>query len=334
MLKRPSPWMSGRAWAGGAAGAGLAAIALMLSNPQSFVRPLLASCLVLAGYLTGVVTACGRRAARDLAYILRLREELRHSQNHIMDNATCLSLGAYLDGASEEIKGSLAPLTASAQALSGDPALPETARLRALDLREKVEALGSRLRHLAGFSLSRPARAPFGINTQLREAIHLCRHRAEEKQIVFDERYAVVPPVFGPAGRIHQAILNVIVNAIEAMPHGGGTIVVETAHEGEEVVARVSDGGIGIRPEHLPRIFEPFFTTKPDRTSAGLGLWVTHRMVDMIGGTIQVASTPLQGTEITLRFPQAAPMRAGREGTTHPPEISRNTAEERGRQIA
>jgi signal transduction histidine kinase len=295
---------------------------------------LLAACLILAGYAMGVVTACGRRAAGDLAYILRLREELRHSQNHIMDNAAFLSLGAYVDSAAEDIKGALDPLTTTAQALASDPELSETARRLALDLRAQIEALGSRLRHLVRYALTRPARAPFGINTLLREAIHLCRHRAEEKQIVFEEHYAVVPPVFGPASRMHQAILNVLVNAIEAMPHGGGTIVVETAHEGDQVVARVRDSGIGIRPEHLPRIFDPFFTTKPEKSCVGLGLWATHRMVDMVGGTIQVASTPLQGTEMTLRFPQAAPVRAGREGTAHPPEILRNTADERDRRIA
>src|SRR5258706_6186966 len=133
----------------------------------------------------------------------------------------------------------------------------------------------------------------------------------------------------GPATRIHQEIVNFIVNAVGAMPFGGGTIVVTTSHENERVVARVRDTGIGIRPEHLPRIFEPFFTTKPEKKSAGLGLWAARQMLDIIGADMAVTSTPFKGTEVTLVFRQAAPIRAGREGTTHPPELPRNTADDR-----
>jgi signal transduction histidine kinase len=109
---------------------------------------------------------------------------------------------------------------------------------------------------------------------------------------------------------------------------------VETAHEGDRVVARVRDTGIGIKPEHLPRIFEPFFTTKPEKSGIGLGLWNTRQMFDLIGADVQVRSTPHQGTEVTILFPQAAPLRPGREGTAHPPEIGRNTANEVDRRIA
>jgi len=160
------------------------------------------------------------------------------------------------------------------------------------------------------------------------------RHRAEEKKIRFDERYAVVPPVFGPAGRILQGLQALIINAVEAMPFGGGIIVVETMADGDLVQARISDGGLGIRPEHMPRIFDPFFTTKPDKNGVGLGLWNARRMLGIIGAEIRLESTPHQGTEVTVVFPGAAPLRPGRTGVEHPPEIMRNTAEDRGLQIA
>ena len=134
--------------------------------------------------------------------------------------------------------------------------------------------------------------------------------------------------------RVHQALFNIIVNAVEAMPFGGGTIVVETAHENDRVIARVRDSGIGIRPEHLSRIFEPFFTTKPEKRGVGLGLWAARQMLDIVGADVTVNSTPLQGTEVTLNFPQAAPLRPGREGELHPPELPTNTADDRGRRIA
>ena len=197
-----------------------------------------------------------------------------------------------------------------------------------------MDRLNETLRHLAGYALSKPGRAPFSVNVLLHEAILLCRRRAAEKQIAFEERYGVLPPVMGSATRVHQAIFNIIVNAVEAMPFGGGTIVVETIHENDRVIARVRDGGIGIRPEHLSHIFEPFFTTKREKKGVGLGLWAARQMLDIVGADIAVKSTPLQGTEVALSFPQAAPLRPGREGESHPPELPRNTADVGDRRIA
>jgi len=151
-----------------------------------------------------------------------------------------------------------------------------------------VKALQDAIGPLTDYALSRPARAPFSVNSLLREAIDLVRHRAEEKKIRFEERYAVVPPVFGPAGRILQGLQALIINAVEAMPFGGGTIVIETLVDGDRVLARIRDGGIGIRPEHMPRVFDPFFTTKPEKNGVGLGLWTARRMLGIIGAEISL----------------------------------------------
>ena len=99
------------------------------------------------------------------------------------------------------------------------------------------------------------------------------------------------------------------------------------------MVASIRDVGIGIRPEHLAKVCDPFFTTKPDKGGAGLGLWETRDTLDRLGATIDITSAPHKGTEVLLRFPQAAPLSTGREVTIHPQEIPRNTADER-RQIA
>ncbi|HXH27565.1 MAG TPA: HAMP domain-containing sensor histidine kinase, partial [Candidatus Polarisedimenticolia bacterium] len=228
----------------------------------------------------------------------------------------------------------LQELTSAVQALAAEPGLSEEARGRIEALRRCCETLGADLRHLTGYALTPPSRAPFSVNTLLREAIHLCRHRAEEKKIRFEERYGTVPPVFGPAGRVQQALQNIVINAVEAMPFDGGSIRAETAAEDDRVTIRIRDTGVGIRPEHLRHVFEPFFTTKPEHSGVGLGLWTSQQMLGLIGGEIRVASRPHEGTEVTVTLPQAAPLRPGRTGVDHPPELSRNTAEERGREIA
>jgi signal transduction histidine kinase len=335
MLRRRSPWPSREGLLGAVAGGSAAVAAWMALGRAGRSAPLLAGLgLIFIGYLYGVVLASRKREATDARDLLELREELRFSQDHIMENETYRSLGAYLEIAAHQMKEPLQKLTTDVRALSADTSLPEHARASVGALRGQVEALQAVLRHLAAYSMTKPGRAPFSVNTLLHEAILLCRRRAAEKKIVIEERYDTVPPVMGSAGRVHQAIFNVIVNAIEAMPFGGGTIGVTTAHENDRVIARVRDSGIGIRPEHLPKVFEPFFTTKPEKKGIGLGLWTARQMLDIIGADISVKSAPFQGTEVTLSFPQAAPLRPGREGVEHPPELSRNTAEERNRQIA
>jgi signal transduction histidine kinase len=290
--------------------------------------------LAAAAYAIGVLVAYRRREIEDARAVLEAQEELRFSQDHIMTNETYRSLSAYLEIAAHQMREPLRALASGIEVLAAESGLPEGTQKRVGALRTHMENLNGTLRHLAGYALTRPGRAPFSVNVLLHESILLCRRRATEKKIVFEERYDVVPPVMGSAMRVQQALFNVIVNSVEAMPFGGGTIVVETVHENDRVIARVRDSGIGIRPDHMPRIFEPFFTTKPEKNGVGLGLWAARQMLDIIGADITVQSAPLEGTVVSISFPQSAPLRPGREGTTHPPELGRNTADDVDRQIA
>ncbi len=327
---RRSPWVSGPAVLGAVAGMALASLAWFLTGTwDGVLRAAAGPALAFAAYVLGVLVACRRREIDDARMILEMREELRLGQDHIMAGESYRALGAYLEIASHQMKEPLQAVVGAAGAIASCAGLPEDLRGQVEALKAGTDGLAGTLRHLAGYTLARPGRAPFSVNVLLHEAILLCRRRAAEKKIVFEERYGAVPPVMGPATRIHQAIFSIIVNAVEAMPFGGGTIVVTTAHENGRVIVRVRDSGIGIRPEHLPRIFEPFFTTKPEKKSVGLGLWAARQMLDIIGADITVTSAPFQGTEVTLVFRQAAPIRPGREGTAHPPELSRNTADDR-----
>ena len=323
--------VSGRALAGAVTG-GVAAVVALALDPRlaAWSVRLGALALVATGWLSGVVLAWRAQERADVDYILRLREELRRSQDHIIDNATFQSLGAYLEIAAHQMRGPLDDLRSRTTALAEDPSVPDPFRLKAAALRESVEKLHGMLRHLAVFRLGRPGRAPFSVNNLLQESVLLCRHRAQEKGIRFQVSYAEIPPVFGPAGRVQSALGALLVNAIEAMPHGGGTVSIETAHEGDRVVARIRDTGIGIRPEHLPKVFDPFFTTKPDGAGSGLGLWAARQSLDLIGGDISIRSAPFKGTEVTVLFPQAAPVRPGRAESVFPEELPRNTAEDVG----
>ena len=120
-----------------------------------------------------------------------------------------------------------------------------------------------------------------------------------------------VPPVPMDARLMRQAVLNVAVNAVQAMPRGG-RLSVRLRREDGAALLEIEDTGAGIPEEVRHRIFEPFFTTKASGT--GLGLAVVKRIVEGHGGEIAVRSRPGAGTTFSLRFPLAAPPEGTKEG--------------------
>jgi PAS domain S-box-containing protein len=134
-------------------------------------------------------------------------------------------------------------------------------------------------------------------------AWHEIRHRAR----IF-KSMAEVPPVEANEARLGQVFLNLLINAAQAIPEGQADrhevrVVTRTDDKGNAVV-EVSDTGVGIAPESMPRIFDPFFTTKGE-SGTGLGLSISHGTVKALGGEIQVASTPGQGTTFRVILPPA-----------------------------
>jgi PAS domain S-box-containing protein len=109
-------------------------------------------------------------------------------------------------------------------------------------------------------------------------------------------------PVSCAPQEIEQVLLNLVLNAHQAM-QGPGRIRIATAVEGDEVVIYVADDGPGIRPEDQPRIFDPFFTTKPQGEGTGLGLSISYQIVRQHGGEITVTSAPPHGTTFCVRLP-------------------------------
>ena len=119
-----------------------------------------------------------------------------------------------------------------------------------------------------------------------------------------------LPALYFDAGQVQQALLVIMLNAVEAMPNGG-RLGIETAFDTADRVGRVvvSDEGPGIPAEVLSHIFEPFFTTKEEGKGTGLGLPIALGIVQQHGGNIEVISTPQKGTEFTVLLPEEPPVR-------------------------
>jgi two-component system sensor histidine kinase HydH len=145
---------------------------------------------------------------------------------------------------------------------------------------------------------------PLDLAAVIADMLCLVRNDMKTSNVRVEERIEPdLPPVLGSRGRLKQALLNLLVNARQAMPKGGQvTLRVERDGDGR-VAIRVADTGVGIPPENMERIFEPYFTTKENGT--GLGLPVTRRIVEEHGGTLGVTSQAGAGTEFVIRLPVA-----------------------------
>ena len=132
--------------------------------------------------------------------------------------------------------------------------------------------------------------------------------RANEEALTAQEVHMVleipprIPAVSGSADKLKQVFLNLILNARDALP-GGGTITIQVQTERGFVATKVIDTGVGIPSEHLDRIFDAFFTTKKEVSGVGLGLSVSHGIIQQHGGTIHVESTAGLGSVFIVRLP-------------------------------
>lgn len=111
-----------------------------------------------------------------------------------------------------------------------------------------------------------------------------------------------LPPLFTDPHQLRQVLVNLAINARDAMPEGG-EFVIEAGHEGDDVVIRVSDTGEGVPAEYCDRIFDPFFTTKEPGKGTGLGLAISSRIIDSLGGSIRLERPQGGGTEFAIRLP-------------------------------
>jgi|GEM_PF-1899730 len=120
--------------------------------------------------------------------------------------------------------------------------------------------------------------------------------------------FAGVPAVLGNHARLGQVFLNLLVNAAHALPEervDDNVIHIRTSLVDGRVAVEISDNGVGIPPEHLPRLFAPFFTTKPVGQGTGLGLWICHEIIAELDGEITVESTEGEGSTFRVLLPVA-----------------------------
>jgi len=150
--------------------------------------------------------------------------------------------------------------------------------------------------------------APTDLNEVVERSLMLVRHHLEMSDVhLYCEMLDGDPSFIADAGQVEQALVALLVNAVEAMTaggHRGGELNLLLRGDAEAVEISVADTGVGIPPEVQSRIFEPFFSTKNAESGVGLGLAVVYGIVQRHGGSIEVDSAPGRGTTFRLRLPR------------------------------
>ncbi len=215
------------------------------------------------------------------------------------------ALGEMAAGLAHEIKNPLASLSGAAQFLKAQSASsPQGARLLDIIVRES-----SRLNELTESFLmyARPQpRQSIEVDVKkiLDEVIELIQGRPGLPSFQLRLNLCHTGSIVVDPHQLHQILLNLILNSVQALPQSGGKITVHSRDQGDHVVFCVEDNGHGIDPEDLKRVFDPFFTTKP--RGYGLGMAVVHRIIEAWNGTVSIESEPDKGTRVTIKIPSGS----------------------------
>ncbi len=229
-------------------------------------------------------------------------------QQQLLTSEKLASIGLLSAGVAHEINTPLTGISSYIQMLQKKLTDSHYAQIL-----EKVEAQTDRvakiIKNLLTFARS-PSDASFhrvDLKQNLEEILSLIDYKLKNMNIRLALDLAAVPGVSAQGERLQQVFINIILNALDAMPQGGD-LGIRLALEDGAAVVRISDTGTGIRPEHLSRIFDPFFTTKGVGKGTGLGLSISYAIVKEHDGHIEVHSEVGRGSTFTITLP------VGRDG--------------------
>ncbi len=261
---------------------------------------------VLVGSVTGVLADRERRRREELQAttekLAQVNRELHESFEHLKRAERLSAIGQLSASLAHEIRNPLASIEGASEVLESSTT-PEEVRTEFLGIiRKESRRLNRLLTNLLDFARPRtPELQDVDVAALIDSVTSLLAPVADKSGIVFEKRMPDhAPCVPSDPAQLKQVLLNVTMNALQAMP-GGGRVEFSVDQEDAQAVIGISDHGPGIPEQDLDRIFDPFFTTKD--TGTGLGLSVAQQIVTQHGGSIRAVRNPEDGMRFEIRLP-------------------------------
>ena len=249
----------------------------------------------------------------DITERIRLQQQMVTSEK-------LASIGLLSAGVAHEINTPLTGISSYVQMLQKK--LTEANYLQVLKkIEDQTDRVSKIVKNLLSFARNPadPAFHRIDLKESLEEIISLIDYRLKSLNInlALDLKPVII---YAQKERLQQVFINIILNALDAMP-GGGQLTIQTGQQGRQAIIKIADTGLGIKPEHLPRVFDPFFTTKGIGKGTGLGLSISFAIIKEHEGQILVDSQVGQGTTFTIILPvnlaEKDLKQSGRGGISH-----------------
>jgi signal transduction histidine kinase len=251
---------------------------------------------------------------KQTGHLQRTLAELRDSHQHLAQAERLAALGTLAGGIAHEFHNLIGGIRGCSDELLAEEAQPDRRETLTVIVRATDRATGI-VRQLLRFARhSVDADGELDPATIVEDALRLCEPAARRQGVRVARSLAPGLRVHGDADALHQVAVNLLTNALQAMPDGGA-LQATVAQNGKDVCITIADNGVGIAAEDLPHVFEPFFTTRgaerdPKRRGSGLGLSVSYGIVTAHGGRITVTSSPGEGAAFAVVLP-AGPREPG-----------------------